>query len=58
MKNDKRDLEDIEKTNSSFQNVNDENGATFKNNIYNLFTDGKDAGPSPLQNKDFPEKNI
>ena len=58
VKNDKRDLEDIEKTNSSFQNVNDENGATLRNNIYNLFTDGKDAGPSSLQNKDFPEETF
>ena len=54
----KRDLEDIEKTNSSFQNVNDENGATLRNNIYNLFTDGKDASPSPLQNKVFPEETF
>ena len=58
VKNDKRDLEDIEKTNSSFQNVNDENGATLRNNIYNLFTDGKDASSSPLQNKDFPEETF
>jgi len=58
VKNDKRGLEDIKKTNSSFQNVNDENGASFTNNINNLFTDGKDAGPSPLQNKDFPEEKF
>ena len=58
VKNDKRDLEDIKKTNSRFQNVNDENGASFTNNINNLFTDGKDSGPSPLQNKDFPEETF
>ena len=52
------DLEDIEKTNSSFQNKNDDNGATLRNKAYNLYTDGKDAGSSPLQNKDFQKKYL
>ena len=55
---DKSNLEDIEKTNSSFQNINDEKSATLRNKAFNLFTDGKDAGPSPLQNKDFPEETF
>ena len=33
----------------------DGNGSTLRNKTYNLYTDGKNAGPSPLQNKDFPE---
>ena len=55
VQSEKRDLEDIEKTNSIFQNKKDDNGATLRNMAYNLYTDSKDAGPSPLQNKDFPE---
>ena len=51
-------LEDIEKTNSSFQNKKDDNGATLRNKVYNLYTNGKDAGPSSLQNKDFPEETF
>ena len=46
------------KINSSFQNKNDDNGATLRNKAYNLYTDGKDAGLSPLQNKDFPEETL
>ena len=55
VESDKRDLEDIEKTNSSFQN---KNGATLRNKVCNLFTDGKDTGSPPLQNKDFPEETF
>ena len=58
VQSEKRDLDDIEKENSSFQNKNDDNGATLRNKAYNLYTDGKDADLSPLQNKDFPEKKI
>ena len=58
VQSDKRDLEEIEKTNSSFQNINFENNATFRNKAYKLFTDGNDAGPAPLQNKDFPEETF
>ena len=56
VQSDKKDLEDIEKTNSSFQN--DDNGATLRNKAYNLFIDVKDAGPLHLQNKDFPEETF
>ena len=29
-----------------------------KAKTYNLFKDGNDSGPSPLQNKDFPEEML
>ena len=58
VQSEKSDLEDIEKTNSIFQTKKDDNGATLRNKAYNLYTDGKDAGPSPLQNKDFPEETF
>ena len=54
----KKDWKDIEKTNSSFQIKNEDNGATPRNKTYNLYTDGNDAGPSSLQNKDFPEEAV
>ena len=46
------------KRNSSFQNKNDDNGATLRYKAYNLYTDCKDAGPSPFQNKNFPEETF
>ena len=58
VKSDKKDLEDIEKTNSTFQNKNDDNGATLRNKAYDLFSDGNDTGPAPLRNKDFQKKNL
>ena len=58
VQNEKRDLDDIEKTNSSFQNKNDDNGATLRNKACNQYTDGNDAGPSPLQHKNFQKKHL
>ena len=58
VQSEKRDLEDIEKTNSIFQNEKDDNGATLRNKAYNLYTDGKDAGPSPLQIKIFQKNHL
>ena len=58
VQSEKRDLEDIEKTNSSSQHKNDDNGATLRNKVYNLYTDGNDAGQSLLQNKDFQKKHL
>ena len=46
------------KTNSSFQNKDDANGATLINEAYNTFTDGNDAGLVPLQNKAFLEETF
>ena len=52
-------LENIENSNSSFQTKKPNiHSVTIRNKTYNLFSDGNDAGPTPLQNKDFPEKNI
>ena len=42
----------------SFQNKNNDNGATLRNKAYNLDTNDDDAGPAPLQNKDFPEETF
>ena len=46
------------KTNSTFQNKNDDNGATLRNKAYDLFSDGNDTGPAPLRNKDFQKKTF
>ena len=48
----------MKKTISSFQNKKDDNGATLRNKVSNLYTDGNDTGISPLQNKDFPEETF
>ena len=57
VQSDSWDLEDIEKK-SSFQNKTDDDGDTLRNKVYDLFTDVNDAGPAPLQNKDFPEETF
>ena len=57
VKGDKMGLENIENSNSSFQTKKPNvHSVTFRNKTYNLFSDGNDAGPTPWQNKDFPEK--